>query len=68
MSVTKVKLPEGYENFSKFYSNTTLHSRTVFLDLDDTLIYLSLYPIGSREQQAPLISFSEGESIIKVNI
>jgi hypothetical protein len=45
MSVSKIKEPEGCDNFGERYPNNTSHKRTIFLDLDDTLIYVTIIRI-----------------------
>ena len=43
-SLTIIKEPEDAGSFSLNYSKTTHHTRTIFLDLEDTLVHVSLYP------------------------
>ncbi len=41
MPRTKIIEPEGYGSFGEMYPNISTHKRTIFLDLDDTLVYVS---------------------------
>lgn len=45
MPVSKIKEPESSHNFGLKYPNTTERKRTIFLDLDDTLIYVTIIKI-----------------------
>ena len=45
MSVSKIKEPEGCEHFGSKFPNPTHKRRTIFLDLDDTLIYVTIIRI-----------------------
>jgi len=66
MNVVKVQNPEGWENFPSLYPNQTSHHRTLFLDLEDTLIYVTMFPLDGSHKRS-LISFSDDEiSIMKV--
>ena len=42
MPISKIKEPAGCDEFGEKYPNTTPHKRTIFLDLDDTLINVTI--------------------------
>ena len=45
MPVSKIKEPIDCDSFGEKYPNNTNHKRTIFLDLDDTLIYVTIIRI-----------------------
>lgn len=47
MSVSKITEPRECELFGERFPNNTNHKRTIFLDLDDTLIYVSILKIDT---------------------
>jgi hypothetical protein len=47
MCVSKITEPIGCEQFGERFPNKTSIKRTIFLDLDDTLIYVSILKIDN---------------------
>lgn len=45
MPVSKIAEPSNCDSFGDKYPNNTRHKRTIFLDLDDTLIYVTIIKI-----------------------
>ena len=67
MPLSRVRHPENADSFAKTFKKTSSHKRTIFLDLDDTITYVSLFKTDSQEQKLIQIVESEGTSM-KVRI
>ena len=51
MCVSKISEPKDCDKFGEKFPNNTFHKRTIFLDLDDTLIYVSILKIDNEKMQ-----------------
>lgn len=51
MSLSKIEHPPLAEQFGELYKKTSPHRRTIFIDLDDTLTYVSLFKTDSQLQK-----------------
>lgn len=68
MSVSKIIEPFGCDKFGEIYPNKTAHKRTIFLDLDDTLIYVSILKLERNNLTYHQIEHEDSSGkIMKVN-
>ena len=63
MPLSRVRHPENADSFAKTYKKTANYKRTIFLDLDDTLTYVSLFKTDSQDQKLIQIVESEGTTM-----
>lgn len=69
MCRTKVTHPPNSEQFAFEFQNTSIMKRTIFLDVDDTLVYTSLYKLHDFDDASiPLDIDDHSGKLMKVNI
>lgn len=68
MPVSKIKEPEDSFTFGEKYPNVTKHKRTIFLDLDDTLTYVTIMKLDHGNLESHELEYKDqsGKSM-KVN-
>jgi hypothetical protein len=64
LSLSKIQHPPQADDFGIMYKKTNQHRRTIFIDLDDTLTYISLFKLDSSPHKQ--IQISESGSTMKV--
>ena len=52
MCRTKITEPDGHDQFGDRYQNTSIHKRTIFIDLDDTLVYASVFKLHDADDKS----------------
>jgi hypothetical protein len=60
--LTRITEPEGHGLFGEKYAKTSKHKRTLFIDLDDTLIYVSPFKLDTLTLKTHEIEIQDGTS------
>lgn len=58
--------PQGYEDFDVRYRKVSDKCKTVFVDIDETLLFLNLFPADGKKAHEIVINKESGDSL-KVN-
>lgn len=61
--MTKFTHPEDANKFPALYRKLSPHNQTLFLDLDDTLVFTSLYKLNGDKGSELIIEEKDGSRI-----